>query len=175
MIQSTDYRNDKGMAVNPTKFSPNTYPFIDDDAKKNYCFESNIKSYPVIYATYWQRLLAYNIDLLILIGLYYLYSLIPLSIFDSIAYVLIYLLYHIIFELTSWKGSPGKKWMGLCVIEEKHPRILSVAIRNAIKPISLALFFCGFVMIHFSKKKQSLHDYVSKTIVISKKSGRGKL
>jgi len=120
------------------------------------------------YATFWQRLLAHNIDLILLLGLFYVYSLIPNTSYDSIAFFGIYVLYHCIFELSSWQASPGKKWIRLKVKKEHKEQniILGSLIRNSSKLFSLVIFFVGFAMINLNKKKQGLHDYIAGTVVL---------
>ena len=133
--------------------------------------ESNKKSKAqLIYATFWQRLLAHNIDLILLVGLFYLYSLFPAIQYDSVVFFLIYLFYHCIFELTSWNATPGKKLLKLQVVLDKDPtnRLVAVVFRNTLKIVSLALVFVGFAMINFNLKRQSLHDLIAGTVVLFK-------
>lgn len=125
------------------------------------------KATQTIYATFWQRLLAHNIDLIFLLILFYLFSLIPYFGFDTLLFFLIYLLYHFIFELSSWRATPGKKWLKLAVYNEgrRFESVTAILLRNVCKLISLLIFFGGFAMINFNRKKQSLHDYIAGTVV----------
>ena len=124
------------------------------------------------YATFWQRLLAQNIDLTILLGLFYLYSLVPTTEYDAIAFVIISILYQSLLELSSWQATPGKKWTQLQVVqlESKTPFILAIFVRSLGKFISLLALFAGFVMISFNIRKQGLHDYIAGTVVLSNKN-----
>lgn len=119
------------------------------------------------YASFWQRLLAHNIDLILLLGLFYLYSLIPGVGFDAAIYFLIYVFYYSIFELSNWKATPGKKWTKLKVVNHagRFGSLIAIPLRNTTKIISLILFFAGFAMINFNKKKQGLHDFIAGTVV----------
>lgn len=124
------------------------------------------------YAGFSKRLLAHNIDLLPLLGLFYLCAyLLPRSSWDWLVIVLIYIGYHSIFEWSKWKATPGKRWSQLMVVTgaSNHPNsMLKIVLRNGLKIISLLAFFSGFIMILFHPKKQSLHDLISGTSVINK-------
>lgn len=124
------------------------------------------------YATFWERLLAQNIDLTILLGLFYLYSLVPTTTYDAIAFVIITILYQSLFELSPWKATPGKKWTQLQVVqvESKLPYVLAVFSRSLGKFISLLALFAGFAMISHNTRKQGLHDYIAGTVVLSNKN-----
>ena len=121
----------------------------------------------ITYASFWQRLLAHNIDLILLLGLFYLYSLFPYTGYDSIAFFLIYILYYSAFELSAWKATPGKKWMKLKVINQNNrfETFFAILLRNTCKILSLLIFFGGFAMINFNKQKKSLHDFIAGTVV----------
>ena len=121
-----------------------------------------------IHATFWQRLLAHNIDIIVLVGLFYLYSLLPSLGYDSISFLLIYVFYHTIFELSPWKATPGKKWLKMSVENDarRFEDFFSVLVRNTCKIFSLLIFFGGFAMINFHKRRQSLHDILAGTIVL---------
>ncbi len=120
------------------------------------------------FASFSQRLLAHNIDLIPILMLFYLSTLLPSTGFDYLIWLGIYLGYHTIFELSNWKGSPGKKWSKLKVINssKKLPDELAIPIRNFSKIFSLLLFFGGFAMITFHSRRQGLHDYIAGTTVI---------
>ncbi|GAB4252384.1 MAG: hypothetical protein Tsb0034_31090 [Ekhidna sp.] len=120
-----------------------------------------------MYATFWARLLAHNIDLLPILGLFYLSTLLPVENVSMAFLGLIYLIYHIGFELGPWRATPGKRWAKIYVDHEnkKNP-VLSVIVRNVFKGLSLLLFFGGFVMIIFNDRHKSLHDYIAGTVVL---------
>ena len=120
------------------------------------------------YATFWQRLLAHNIDVLVILGLFYLYSLVPSTKYDSIAFICIYLLYYASFESSPWRATPGKKWTKLSVVPQRPTSNLFFAIilRNGLKILSLVVFFGGFIMISLNTKRQGLHDFIAGTVVL---------
>lgn len=120
------------------------------------------------YAGFSQRLLAHNIDLLPILALLYGSSFVVSNTgFDWIIYSLIYLGYHIGFELSNWRATPGKKWARIHVasdINELKP--IQPFIRNLSKALSLILFFSGFVFIIFNERRKGLHDYLGGTVVL---------
>ena len=128
-----------------------------------------IKEHTIIpYASFWQRLLAHNIDLLPVLGLYYLSSLTPFEISDFWLLGCIYVFYHTLFELSPWHATPGKRWIGLHVENLGSGAVepARIVLRNCCKILSLILFFGGFVMIIFHPKNQGLHDYIGGTLVL---------
>lgn len=126
-------------------------------------------THDVIYATFWSRVLAHNIDLVILI--IPLFILRQVIIDETILYTiaaLLYFIYHICFEWSSWNGSPGKKLVRIQVMDSSlsDPTFTQVTLRNLYKIISILPFLLGFTMANFSKRKQALHDWLSHTITI---------
>ncbi len=121
------------------------------------------------FAGFSTRLLAHNIDLIpILILLYGVSFIVPNEGYDLFLFSGIYLLYYIGFELSPWRGTPGKKWMKIKVtsIDQGKANAGKLIIRNLSKFISLILLFGGFIMITFSKRKQGLHDFIGGTLVL---------
>ncbi len=121
------------------------------------------------YAGFWPRLLAHNVDLLPILLLYYLASLIiPKSNYDYLFITGIYFFYNILFEISPWSATPGKKWVKIRVAsnDEKPLSFIQAVIRNFSKIISLLLLFGGFIAIIFTPKKKALHDYIGGTLVL---------
>jgi len=120
-------------------------------------------------AGFWKRLSAHNIDLLLLVGLYYLLS---FFIKDNIILFFVcglsYVIYHVLFELSEWRGSPGKKIIKICVVDHDGGRLkfFNSLTRNMAKVLSLAVFFFGFGMIDFNVRKKGLHDFIARSMVI---------
>lgn len=123
------------------------------------------------YASFSQRLLAHNIDLLPLLLVFYIQSMFfPNNQFDWLILIGIYMLYNILFELSKWKATPGKSYSKLMIkdLNGENPKAVKTILRNLLKIPGLLFFFAGFIMIIFTNKKQGFHDYISKTIVINK-------
>lgn len=122
------------------------------------------------YAGFSQRLLAHNIDLIPILGLFYLSTLIPRTGYDFFILGGIYIGYYTIFELSPWRATPGKKWVGIHVESDMEnqsmPIPVKIILRNGTKIISLILLFGGFIMILFHSKRKALHDYIGGTVVL---------
>ena len=150
--------------------------------QENQSSELNQKDDPTKYAGFWIRFVAFNIDgILVRINLYILgiiagYIISSLS-SSSLQYV-VYILYILIFiilslgyyiYLTYTSGATfGKRIMGIKVISNNQ-NILSlkqVILRETIGKIVSAIFFIGYIMVGFDKKKQGFHDQIAKTLVI---------
>ena len=112
--------------------------------------------------------MAHNIDLLILLPFYYLFSFLIAS--DHILLVVCFLvsfLYEVI--LTSLKGGTvGKRMMKLKVTNNSLQNIsfFRSLLRSSTKLISGFLFFLGFAIIELNQQKKGLHDMLSGTFVI---------
>jgi uncharacterized RDD family membrane protein YckC len=120
------------------------------------------------YATFWERLMAYNIDFTILI-----LSLIPLRFIteeNSLFYFLsavIVLLYHALQESSNKNGTLGKIYFKYKVtnLDGSKLSFAKAIFRFLLKIISAFPAFLGFTMIGFNKRNQAFHDYILGTIV----------
>ena len=121
------------------------------------------------YADFNARMLAHNVDLIVLLPFFYL---IGWLIEDNILLIVLcwcfYTMYHIIFEMSQWNGTPGKKFQKLEVtnFDGNPASILQIIYRNMIKIVSILILFAGVIMIAFDEKKRGLHDRLAKTVVI---------
>ena len=82
-------------------------------------------------------------------------------------YVVIKFLYHTIFVYLY--GAPlGKLAVKIyCVRANGEPMdIATAAIRAAVRVISEAIFYMGFLVAFFTNSRQSLHDMAAKTLVV---------
>lgn len=124
------------------------------------------------YGGFWVRLMAHNIDLIILLPVYYLIGLLIGS--NQLLFWVcasITLLYEIIFTAGNWQGTPGKKIMHLQVVDNNQKRISATksALRTASKAITILTLFIGYAMIVLHPRKKGLHDLLAGTTVILKK------
>lgn len=116
------------------------------------------------YAGFWVRVLSSIIDGLILV--------IPTWFASAGAPVIgglvIYYLYKVIFEISPLQATPGKALLDLKVTTENGERISFKAgnIRWLLSYVSGCLLGVGYLMAAFTKKKQTLHDMVAKTVVV---------
>jgi uncharacterized RDD family membrane protein YckC len=68
-----------------------------------------------------------------------------------------------------FQGSLGKLILQLRVVTKKgKPIFFRSIIRMIGRLITVATFGIGFLMIFFTKNKQTLHDFISGTIVVKK-------
>ncbi len=150
----------------------------------------------VLYLTYrpangFKRVMAFVIDVLPLFLAMYLVSVLgfgrnPLAellaenntaghpertlLLITAATLAIWIPYCAVAELSSWRGSFGKKIMGIrvccCVDRDKrHLSLKQVLTRNAAKFLSAAVFSLGFLWAFFTNGNRAWHDSLSKTAV----------
>jgi uncharacterized RDD family membrane protein YckC len=127
------------------------------------------------YAGFWVRFAAHLIDVIILwavLGTLYIFFSLAAGEAGSVValslYALISLFYEGYFLSRNWFATPGKKAMKLQVLDESHQHIsFGVAMgRSLLKFVSAITFGIGYLMVAFTDKKQGLHDFMVKTVVI---------
>jgi len=77
-------------------------------------------------------------------------------------------LYFALFESSAMQATPGKRALGLKVVDELGARIAfgRATGRYFGKIISGAIFYVGFLMAGFTERKQALHDLMASTLVV---------
>jgi len=127
------------------------------------------------YAGFWVRFVAHLIDTVVLwavlVSLYIFFylaageagSIVALSL-----YAIVSLFYEGYFLSRNWFATPGKRAMRLQVVDESHQHIsFGVAMgRSLLKFVSAITCGIGYLMIAFTNRKQGLHDFMVKTVVI---------
>lgn len=85
----------------------------------------------------------------------------------SLLTMVLWALYGIIAESSSWRGTYGKKFMKIRVSGQNRNRLTTKAIilRNASKLISWLPFNLGFFVAIFTHGNRTWHDMLSKTCV----------
>jgi uncharacterized RDD family membrane protein YckC len=80
--------------------------------------------------------------------------------------ILVYF-YFVLFEISNWQGTVGKKLLRIKVTDMDGQRITfkKATIRLFSKFLSAQLLI-GYAMIFFTDKKQGLHDLIAKTLVL---------
>ena len=78
--------------------------------------------------------------------------------------------YYAVFESSSKQGTLGKLAVGIKVTDMHGNRIgVGIAIgRNFCKLFSMLIFFVGFIIVAFTKRKQGLHDITARCLVINR-------
>lgn len=82
-------------------------------------------------------------------------------------------LYFAIFECSAWSATPGKKLLGLIVVDDEGRRIsfLRATARYFAKFLSAVLLLLGFLCIGWNRRKRGLHDVIAGTLVLRRDSG----
>ncbi|MNW62045.1 RDD family protein [compost metagenome] len=80
-------------------------------------------------------------------------------------------MYYSIFESSKLQGTPGKKALGIIVVNSRFERITfgHATGRYWIKILSFLTLYIGFIMAGFTEKKQALHDKIVSTYVVDNK------
>jgi uncharacterized RDD family membrane protein YckC len=110
--------------------------------------------------------LAHNVDLVFILPFLYLLSaIIPdnLLLYPTAAFF--YLLYYAGFESSSWRATPGKRFLKIQIIcNSSKPGVY--ALRNIYKILSAIPLFFGFTYAAFNKERKTLHDILAKCSVV---------
>ena len=154
------------------------------------------ESYTVDYAGFWVRFFAFLIDVLILVGIVWLYNGIwglasgagffgeeavdpllpdavagPSSSFWALSSVILFLMmvaYFVCFW--GWRGqTPGKMVMRISIVRFDGARIGwgGAVMRFLGYIISVLLFLLGFFWVAFDRRRQGFHDKIADTFVIT--------
>lgn len=87
---------------------------------------------------------------------------------DDIGLVVL-MLYWILGDASRYRGSLGKRVLGLEVVDERGQRLTlaTAAGRNLLKILSAVLLLIGFLMAGWTKRKQALHDMITGSYVVA--------
>lgn len=83
-------------------------------------------------------------------------------------FLLLRFLYFAIMESSSHQATFGKKLIGIKVTDMYGRRISfwRAALRNLAKLLSSMVYYLGYLMIGFTRKKQGLHDLIAGCLVV---------
>lgn len=136
------------------------------------------------YAGFWKRVLAYIIDFIPLIIISFVLAIgsgqdllatdsDPSFGISDLLGLVIGIAYFAGFESSSWQATPGKRALGLIVVDTNGRRItLGKAVgRYFAKILSGLILLIGFIMIAFTERKQGLHDLIVGTLVVTGEPG----
>ncbi len=85
-------------------------------------------------------------------------------------YAVLAAMYHIGFERSRWRGSPGKHALGLTVANARgdmRPSLLQTCVRHFAGVLSWLLLNLGHALAAVPPQKRALHDYMAGTHVLS--------
>jgi len=129
-------------------------------------------SEPVVYATFWERLGAWLIDMLILAVPNVILSLLdgPDPGVGNLMILVGNWLYFALQESGKIQATIGKKAVGLKVINEQGHQISfgQATGRYFGKIISGIILLIGYLMVLWDPKKQALHDKMANTYVVKR-------
>lgn len=131
--------------------------------------------YPAIerepYAGFWRRLTAFLVDLAMLTAIAYGLSYLLSAPFAVLAGLAVFLVYFTLFEASAWEATPGKKLLGLRVLDlDREPLSWQRALaRNALKAVSAGSGLAGFVIAAWTPSKQAVHDLMASTLVLRRR------
>lgn len=120
------------------------------------------------YSGFWRRFLAMILDSLfiwiICMVLILPYFLTPLC-------LIIAGFYHVVFETSALRATPGKALLNMAVIKTNGQAltIKDSIIRFVVTFISSALLCLGYLISLFTEKRQTLHDLIADTIVVNER------
>ncbi len=89
-----------------------------------------------------------------------------------LAYAVLALAWHVAGDLSPWRGSPGKHWLGLRVesIDGGAPTPRQALLREAGSALSWLTLNLGHALALLPPRRQSLHDRLARTRVVSQAS-----
>lgn len=132
------------------------------------------------FVGFWQRVVMYLMDLIIISGIIFLISQIfnvKYSSQEDIGFLVSFivnigLIIPAVYTLLFWKlkgATPGKLIRRVKIVDAKTgkiPKLWRLILRYLCYPISKSLLFFGFFWIGIDSRKQSWHDKISRTVVI---------
>ena len=133
------------------------------------------KTVAVQYAGFWRRFVAAFLDVtlifMVLITIAVIFALSRIAPIFALAVVIIPWIYSAIMESSSKQATLGKMLLGIVVTDLEGRRIsfAKATVRYLGKAVSILLFFAGFIMAGFSKRKQTLHDMMVGCLVVHRK------
>ncbi len=129
----------------------------------------------VAYASFWKRAGAWTIDFIVFVLVVALWgfsiSVLPHD-WEAFLISAAYgtdLLYDALLTSSRWQGTVGKRLMGIAVTDMRGRRLpfWRAACRHMAKILSW--YTVGFLVALFTKKRQTVHDLVVRTVVIARR------
>lgn len=120
----------------------------------------------MIYAGFWKRAAAFIIDALVIWII--MAILLIVAFFPQIIAFILGGFYHVVFETSPLRATPGKALMKIAVLKTngRQLTIKDSIIRYALSWVS-GMFLClGYFFSLFTEKKQTFHDLLADTIVV---------
>lgn len=126
-----------------------------------------------VYAGFWVRVFAYMIDSTILSASVFVASLLlpALDMYSLQLFAIITgIAYQVYFFTGKWQATPGKRMLGMYVIDANHGgpiTALKAVARYFATILSSFLLGIGLIMVAFTREKTALHDLICSTRVLN--------
>lgn len=123
----------------------------------------------ITYVNFWPRLMAHNIDMVLLLPVYYFFGWVipsnPVLLTTCLTFTLIY---EITFITSNWRATPGKKTMGIEVVDLNGDGLTTwrSILRTVTKALTFPVLLIGGMFALTALKKQFLHDRIARSLVI---------
>ena len=123
-----------------------------------------------MYVSIWKRFWAFMIDLAVFVVVFFLLAQMLNDFTVSLVLLVIIWLYYALLESSPWQASLGKRLMGLKVVDKRGRRLSfsKATKRLLVRLVTNIAFYIGFFTAAFDKHKETLHDKMSHSFVISK-------
>jgi len=135
------------------------------------------------YAGFWKRFVALVVDTIVFLIVIYAFLMamlaviavtgtgeVLLNLLIRLAAFILGWLYFAGFESSTWRATPGKRLLGIVVVDLEGRRISFARAtgRHFAKYLSQLILFIGFIMAGFTERKQGLHDMIAGCLVVNK-------
>lgn len=123
-----------------------------------------------MYVSVWKRLWAFLIDMAVFAVIFWALAQLMNEFTVSLVLLVIIWLYYALLESSPWQASLGKRVMGLKVVDKRGRRLTfwKATKRMLSRIVTNFTFYFGFFTAAFDKHHETLHDRLSKSVVISK-------
>jgi uncharacterized RDD family membrane protein YckC len=141
----------------------------------------------ILYAGFWWRLLAVFLDVLVILSgvlllLFAIAGMIAITGQDSILHTPLAIsifywtvaglsaAYFILLESGANGATLGKRWLNIMIQDTQGSRLtlFNAVNRQLARVFSCLIFFTGFLIQPFTKRKQALHDLLAGTVVVKR-------
>ena len=123
-----------------------------------------------MYVSVWKRFWAFIIDVCVFALLFIVLAQLMDDFTVSLVLLVLIWLYYALLESSPWQASLGKRMMGLKVVDKRGRRLTFVKATKRLlsRLVTNLTFYFGFFTAAFDSHKETLHDKMSKSVVISK-------
>lgn len=123
-----------------------------------------------MHASIWKRFWAFIIDVLVFVVLFWAMAQLIDNFTLSLLLLIIIWLYYALLESSPWQASLGKRIMGLKVVDKRGRRLSfgKATKRLLSRLVTNFTFYFGFFSAAFDKQNKTLHDRMSKSLVVEK-------